>query len=75
MCAVQFAIVRHSMTHDERNPAPRLRPAVAWRALALTYFVVTALRHVHNNEHWSLLSGVILGTHELAHVVFSPFGE
>ncbi len=51
------------------------RVATAWRALVLVYFLVTAVRHLLDPEKWSLISGIILGTHELGHVVFSPFSE
>lgn len=51
------------------------RVGTAWRALVLVYFLVTAMEHLRDPEKWSIISGVILGTHELGHVVFSPFPE
>lgn len=51
------------------------RIATAWRALVLVYFLVTALGHLRDPEKWSLISGIILGTHELGHIVFAPFPE
>jgi hypothetical protein len=51
------------------------RLQIAWRALVLAYFLVTAVEHLRDPEKWSLISGMILGTHELGHVVFSPFSE
>jgi len=51
------------------------RVGTAWRALVLVYFLVTAVGHLRDPEKWSLISGLILGTHELGHVVFSPFPE
>jgi hypothetical protein len=65
---------------DETEPdAPRdsssARVQTAWRALVLVYFLITAVGHLRDPEKWSLISGMILGTHELGHVVFSPFSE
>jgi hypothetical protein len=57
----------------EKPDSPRI--ATAWRALVLAYFLVTAVGHLRDPEKWSLISGMILGTHELGHVVFSPFSE
>jgi hypothetical protein len=51
------------------------RVSVAWRALVLVYFLVAAVGHLLDPEKWSLVSGIILGTHELGHVVFAPFPE
>ncbi len=51
------------------------RTATAWRALVLVYFIVTALGHLRDPDKWSLISGIILGTHELGHIVFAPFPE
>lgn len=51
------------------------RTATAWRTLVLVYFLITAVAHLRDPEKWSLISGMILGTHELGHVVFSPFSE
>jgi hypothetical protein len=52
-----------------------LRTATAWRALVLVYFLITAVGHLRDPDKWSLISGMILGTHELGHVVFAPFPE
>lgn len=60
------------------DPAPDTsgeRLQTAWRALVLVYFLITAVGHLRDSEKWSLISGMILGTHELGHVVFSPFSE
>jgi hypothetical protein len=51
------------------------RIATTWRALVLVYFLVAAVGHLLDPEKWSLISGIILGTHELGHVVFAPFPE
>jgi hypothetical protein len=51
------------------------RIATAWRALVLVYFLVTAFGHLLDPEKWSLVSGIVLGTHELGHIVFAPFPE
>jgi hypothetical protein len=56
------------------NPSPT-RIAAAWRALVLVYFLVAAVGHLLDPDKWSLISGIILGTHELGHVVFAPFPE
>jgi len=64
---------------DFDEPAPEnsgaSRVGTAWRALVLVYFLITAVGHLRDPEKWSLVSGVILGTHELGHVVFSLFPE
>ena len=62
-------------TEPARDKSGIDRLGTAWRALALGYFLVTAVGHLRDPEKWSLISGLILGTHELGHVVFSPFPE
>lgn len=58
-----------------RDKSGIARVGTAWRALVLVYFLVTAVGHLRDPEKWSLISGLILGTHELGHVVFAPFPE
>ena len=51
------------------------RIGTAWRALVLVYFLIAAVGHLRDPEKWSIVSGIILGTHELGHVVFAPFPD
>src|SRR4051812_12071724 len=63
---------------DWTRPAgEKLDPRISagWRALVLVYFLLTAVAHLRDPDQWSLVSGIVLGTHELGHVVFSPFSE
>jgi len=57
------------------NDTQRQRVTVGARTLAVLYFGVVALWSLCDPMHWSFLSSLILATHELGHVVFSPFGE
>jgi hypothetical protein len=56
------------------NPSSA-RITTAWRALVLVYFLVAAVGSLLDPDKWTLISGIILGTHELGHVVFAPFPE
>ncbi len=61
---------------DPASESPNAgRTAIAWRSLVFVYFLVTAVQHLRDPDKWSLVSGVILGTHELGHIVFAPFSE
>lgn len=62
-------------TEPARDQISHDRVGTAWRALVLVYFLVAAVGHFRDPEKWSLISGIILGTHELGHVVFAPFPE
>jgi len=52
-----------------------VRPATILRAVLLAVLTVLGVLHLADAEFWSPFSGLIFGTHEFGHLVFTAFGE